>query len=389
MPRENHYVIGAAEPVVDDKAPLWPIALVIVAVGVAIALSWQSGSEQPTEAQATQQDLIEAKQAAENLEATLPPSVTPTTTAARVVSPPLAERVPGFEDVLIIALSDASGGSAYHLVWAPTANSGSRVSTLDDAEFDVSGAYFARLEGSTWNETLLGVGELVSQVTGPLAIGVESFVWHSSDPSKIAWVADVEGGNRGLFTADVLRENGNGVAQVSSVQEVGQADLLAWDRWGFALQGPGELLILDADGAERQRIPGATFLGSASDESLMVRVGGLTLVTSVSETPSEEPTWSGAVRGRIIGTFPNPTNSVMVVTSIDGDTVLNYEINPNGARLLELNNNQFQTWSSDGAFAIFTGSGEGGSEVLFYKPSTFETFVLEVPDAILSVFTRG
>lgn len=393
MQGDETFILGAPEPVIEDKAPLWPVVLVVIAVVAAGVLTWRSGPDEPTEAQNAQQEVIESKQAAQNLEGTLPPAATPTTIAVRPVSPPLSERVPGFEDVIIVALSDASGGPAYHLVWAPTANSGSRVSTMDNAEFDTSGEYFARLEGSTWNRVLLGVGQLSAQATGPLAIGAESFTWHASAPNMIAWVAELEAGRRALFTADVTRENGDGVALISYVQDLGQADLLAWDHWGFALQNPGELWLMGTDGADLQRISGATFLGSAGDESVMVRVGDQTVVTDVRGVTSEEPTWVSEIPGRIIGLHPSPDNSVFLVTSIDRDTVLNYEVHSPGGLVVELDeqfdNALFQSWSTDGLFALFSTSGEGGSSVLFHNTTTFDWYSLELPDAVLSVDTRG
>lgn len=80
----------------------------------------------------------------------------------------------------------------------------------------------------------------------PVALGVDSFAWHATDPQRIAWTEPQPTG-RSLVTARLTR---TGVAAATLAQVEGA--LVTWGDWGLALEhfdGGSRLVTLDALGA--------------------------------------------------------------------------------------------------------------------------------------------
>jgi WD40 repeat protein len=181
-----------------------------------------------------------------------------TTTAAP--HPTLEELVPGFDGLLI-----TEGGHPPDLeiaVWHPTTRfpSMSRLPPATSIVPDASGNLLAGLgemgRGSPYSTLYAGrPGSL-----WPVAAGVTSFAWHQSEPGRLAWLElESAGGGLHLSHGDM-----NDVGQfvrgdaVAHLGQLGRAELIGWDHWGFLLQGATDdgpaVFLLDPEGSERWRL---------------------------------------------------------------------------------------------------------------------------------------
>ena len=390
----DQIIIGLDQKPVADPRPggpdRWPVIVVAVAAALALGvlIGNGQGAVEPTSAEIEQVAQVEAVRDRVNLVSDLPEVREPEPAREpRPIGLPLRELVPSFPDSLIVTLLDADDEPFYQLVWGPGASSAGRVTTLDDGVFDRSGNFFARIEHSLWNGQMLAVGDLSSRSTGPMAVGADAYVWHGSDGGRIAWTGEVEDGRRALFTGDLERIVGDGVAAVSYVTDIGGARLVAWDDWGFALESDGELILLGTNGSDLGR-RAVRFLGSASRSTIAVADGSTVLVGEPDLATLVEPWWADRLSGEVVAVQASPTRSVLAVEVIESAGPVTYVVEEDDIVRLALDGSHPQRWSSDGRFLIFSSAGSGPSVLTFYDLDTDQTFLLEMSDKVDRVFVR-
>ncbi len=158
---------------------------------------------------------------------------TTTTTAAPTTTvpdpPPLRDLVPGFDGTL--RWIPWAAGEDQVVVWDLDAVEGSRTPLPPLARptyaWDSSGEWLASLAGGVGRFDLY-VGRFGD--LGPLALGVDSFAWHSDDPGRLAWIEIFEGRTE-LRVLDLA-------APTPLPANLGpiDGDLIAWGEWGFLVQ---------------------------------------------------------------------------------------------------------------------------------------------------------
>ncbi len=384
-------MLGVEEPPAESARPgMMGVAIALGVVVVIVAGLVLMSNREPSEP--TQAALDQAEQVRDraNLSIDAPtPSLREPAAPVERRAPgrPLNELVPGFSDLLIVTHIDQSGSQFYQLLWGPGSNAAARIRTLEHAVFDRSGNYFARFEPSVWNGSMLAIGSLSAQASGPAAIGVDGFTWHTNQPRRIAYTAEVEVGRRALFAADVAQRPGNSTLTVTYVADIGGARLAAWSDFGFALEADGELLVLGPDGADLGRGP-YEFLGTDHDGALLVTDGGEIKRADPSLSELVEPGWLTQVGGQVVSVTASPYRPLLAVDVQEPGGLVTYLASADDLRRVELGGAASLVWASQGRYLVLSRDESERSILVFYDVDADEAYELEMTDLVDSVFTR-
>ncbi len=237
-----------------------------LAVGLLLAAGAQQNAAGPETGSSTFPEVV-----------TLPPTV-PTSTAT---IPParLDILVDGYSGTLFLA----GAVDQQSKMWRWESRSGTPVqldvpdltasATFNSSRVRVAIPTFSTLESGS----VLWVG--VPGNVEPLAVGVHDYLWHETDPARIAWVTRVDGESAELHTTTLPFGGGSTVridGELSAT--VLEGDLVEFDDEGFIVQAmDGEdgflLVAVDTDGVEAGRLPGR-YLGTLPGGELLVSIDG-------------------------------------------------------------------------------------------------------------------
>lgn len=376
-------------PTRSSKGPLIGLAAVLLIAAIALFVVGNRPAAEPTEAELVQAEQVRERSTLTNAEGAAPqlrePAARP---ERREPGQPLNELVPGFTDLLIVTHVNDQGAPFYQVLWAPGANAAARVSAFDDAVFDLSGNYFARFENSQWNGTMLAIGDLSSESSGPVAIGADAFVWHDTERARIAYTTEIEVGRRALFTADIVRRPGESELVIEYVTDIGGAQLVAWGDFGFVLQSDGEVIVLNPSGGDLGRAA-MQFLGRDADGSLLVSQAGSVRRASLDLLELTEPSWAAQISGTVIRAVNSPYRPVAALEVQEPGGTVVYIASEADLVRLDLGEVTLHGWASGGQYLVLSRDEGRKSVLVFYDVDSDEVFELEMTDRVDQVFTRS
>ncbi len=382
----------------------------------AFLMGWLLRSPTSGESEATETTTSTVASTREPTSTTRPPEATVTTTVSAVgeLEVPLGEAVPGFTDVITMAVSGGMWGEEVEVLrWrssqpAPETILSFPVDSPNGGEefvgLDAAGTWYATQDDSD----VLRVGP-VAAITEALdwweptreAVGlrVVSAAWHDTAPGQLAWLScpRAPDGPGSLFTLDVA----NGSVDAASVAvsgACGNSDmwLTRWGDWGFAFERAGDTagqdgweevpdwtVLLDPDGfelAQFEQGPGGIYMvavgpagtvwnqepmdGAPSSFLLSLDAQQRTMVPGIAQGEwVDQAQWSPD--GSLVAVVTTAgQQSVRVLDTASGETVAEMAANHSlrvvdaatgeiVAAVDELGPVVFQTcWSSDGQYLL-------------------------------------
>lgn len=183
--------------------------------------------------------------------------------------PGLGAAVPGFPDGLGV-VNRTDGLSLEWTIWPVAGASYSRAIPVGSGSpaapvvFDSSSRRMATVvDGSAGPVLYAGVPERAHLV----AVGVTGIAWHDTEPAVLAYSTP---GPRGVALWVVDGEQDPRLAMPSYAGP--DAALAAWGEWGWAIQEPTRVVVLDPAFGVVEQIPGR-LLGSSGDGRLIVDSG--------------------------------------------------------------------------------------------------------------------
>jgi hypothetical protein len=228
----------------------------------------------------------------------------------------------------------------------------------EEARFDVSGAWMATLVES--EVTTLWIGRPDRVDTESRVPDVSGYVWHASEPGRIAWVDE-----SGTIVEAALTTDGLRIQAERRNEETGT--LVHWDSDGFVFSRPGpQTMFLDTDLRPVSTMPGR-FLGVLPGGRALLEMNEILAVARDDPGVFNRLDWLD--QGERLSAFTversDGLTAAITETSIgsrrlwvreaSGSTVLS---EPTTAATL--------AWSGDGRFLIAaTGEGIDGSLTIF------------------------
>lgn len=252
---------------------------------------------------------------------TLPTVVRPTVTTP---DPGLAEVVEGFDDALVAVVRQNAGID--YLIWPVARGPALRAIPANDGNavtIDPTGVWVATLTdvpGAPGG--LLSLGR--STGIRPVTSGVDSYVWHDTASGIIGFLRHEEG-SWGLYEASVFPVP----IEKFDLGPDYPGELVAYGAWGFALQRPGEFVVVSEPPGEGSR-PGETRDWSAVgarvtiDGLLLDSWDGSFLVYAGEQVQLVEPDVVIPIlrRGGVVGGSFSPDGSKMAIVQEDEVTVM-------------------------------------------------------------------
>lgn len=344
----------------------------------------------------------------------------PTTVAAMVgLTVPLGEAVPGFDDIITLAVSNGIWGEEGVDVfrWWPSRAAPEMILTLpneplgplaDHGPLDAAGIWYANHEESGALSVLRPTA--VAEDAGwwepsreAVGLRVVDFAWHETESGRLAWLScpRAPGGPGTLYTLDVADRAAEPVPVVSlpyACREVVEAWLSKWGDWGFALgrveaevteDGWQEdrvwTLVLDPSGGELAQFvedgpEGATMVGAGPSGTIWTNepVGDAPSSFVLSLDGQRRSPVPGLADGEWVdGASWSPDGSRIALLPFSGQMeypsirVVDAATGETLTEIDEPDSDVWQTcWSSAGRFLLYWrdrgGEGPVGAELVVY-----------------------
>lgn len=292
-------VVSTPEPT--PTRPSWLLVLLgfVVGLGLGILVVQPDPNSDLDEAAAAPTTVTEA---------------TTTTVGETLEGQGVADVIPGFPDA-IVGVARTSGSALEHVLWPVSGEPIIRaMSGGTDVALDVRSQFIALSQGvpSSEGDLLSKEGDLLSlgrfNTIRALTTGVLSFAWHDSTIGSLAYTA-LEGEQTVLYT---VRADLQSVSVVESLEP--GVTLVGWGDWGWAMQGAGEVSLLNPDGEFKDSEAGVAlathpsgwvFAADGDREKLISSGGGVRLVDADLDvgTPRTASFSPDASRVAVAGTF--------------------------------------------------------------------------------------
>lgn len=280
------------------------------------------------------------------------PDPVPTTAAVDQVAAPestvgtvvadlgVAAVVDDFPDA-IVAIARTPSSALNHVLWPRGGEIRVRpMSGGENVVLDVTSQFIAMSDGIPGLDgALLSMGRFNS--IRPIATAVISYAWHDSRNALLSYT-ELAGESTRLLTVQADLEP-DVVTELSSAG----AAVVGWGDWGWAIQQPDEIVLLNAEGEFRDSEPGIAYATHPSGWIFAIEDTGAKLVTAGGGVKRMR---SHLGVGDVVGAAFSPDGDTLAVGGTRGLVVV--DIESEAVRRLSDFFASSVSWSSDSRFVL-------------------------------------